>query len=77
MTVECTRRVKVRWGDVDAAGIVFYPRFYEWYDYGCEALFASLVAIFPGFADGQLCASADPPPPATLPRSAPGTAESS
>jgi 4-hydroxybenzoyl-CoA thioesterase len=33
--------VQVRWGDVDAAGIVFYPRFYEWYDYGCEALFAA------------------------------------
>jgi 4-hydroxybenzoyl-CoA thioesterase len=31
----------VRWGDVDAAGIVFYPRFYEWYDHGCEALFAA------------------------------------
>jgi 4-hydroxybenzoyl-CoA thioesterase len=36
-----TSTVQVRWGDVDAAGIVFYPRFYEWYDYGCEALFAS------------------------------------
>ena len=33
--------VQVRWGDVDAAGIAFYPRFYEWYDYGCEALFDS------------------------------------
>ena len=47
MTVECTSRVQVRWGDVDAAGIVFYPRFYEWYDYGCEALFASLGFPWP------------------------------
>jgi acyl-CoA thioesterase FadM len=31
--------VQVRWGDVDPAGIVFYPRFFEWYDLGCEALF--------------------------------------
>jgi 4-hydroxybenzoyl-CoA thioesterase len=33
--------LQVRWGDVDAAGIAFYPRFYEWYDHGCEALFAA------------------------------------
>ena len=37
-----TSEVKVRWGDVDWAGIVFYPRFYEWYDLACEALFDSL-----------------------------------
>ena len=37
----------VRWGDVDAAGIVFYPRFYEWYDFGCEALFAALGLPWP------------------------------
>ena len=47
MTVEHTSTVQVRWGDVDAAGIVFYPRFYEWYDYGCEALFASLGLPWP------------------------------
>jgi 4-hydroxybenzoyl-CoA thioesterase len=39
--------VQVRWGDVDAAGIVFYPRFYEWYDLGCEALFAALGLPWP------------------------------
>ena len=39
--------VQVRWGDVDAAGIAFYPRFYEWYDYGCEALFDSLGLPWP------------------------------
>lgn len=39
--------VPVRWGDVDAAGIVFYPRFFEWYDLGCEALFAALGLPWP------------------------------
>src|SRR3989442_15319375 len=41
------------WGDVDAAGLVFYPRFFEWYDPGCEALFAALgparPAAFPEY----------------------------
>jgi 4-hydroxybenzoyl-CoA thioesterase len=39
--------LQVRWGDVDAAGIAFYPRFYEWYDHGCEALFAALGLPWP------------------------------
>jgi 4-hydroxybenzoyl-CoA thioesterase len=39
--------LQVRWGDVDAAGIVFYPRFYEWYDFGCETLFAALGLPWP------------------------------
>jgi len=42
-----TSTVQVRWGDVDAAGIVFYRRFFEWYDYGCEALFAALGLPWP------------------------------
>lgn len=25
-------RVKVHWGDTDAAGIVFYPNYYKWMD---------------------------------------------
>src|SRR5436189_935251 len=45
--VEHTTTVQVRGGDVDAAGIVFYPRFFEWYDLGCEALFASLGLAWP------------------------------
>ena len=45
--IEHTTTVQVRWGDVDAAGIVFYPRFFEWYDLGCEALFASLGLAWP------------------------------
>jgi 4-hydroxybenzoyl-CoA thioesterase len=47
MSVELTTAVPVRWGDVDAAGIVFYPRFFEWYDLGCEALFAALGLPWP------------------------------
>jgi 4-hydroxybenzoyl-CoA thioesterase len=39
--------IQVRWSDVDAAGIVFYPRFFEWYDLGCETLFASLGLPWP------------------------------
>ena len=45
--VEHTTPVPVRWGDVDAAGIVFYPRFFEWYDLGCETLFAALGLPWP------------------------------
>ena len=45
--VRHTTVVPVRWGDVDAAGIVFYPRFFEWYDLGCEALFAALGLPWP------------------------------
>ena len=42
-----TTEIRVRWGDVDSAGIVFYPRFYEWYDLACEALFDSLGLPWP------------------------------
>jgi 4-hydroxybenzoyl-CoA thioesterase len=45
--VEDTTEVQVRWSDVDPAGVVFYPRFFEWYDLGCEALFASLGLPWP------------------------------
>jgi len=34
--------VKVRWSESDPAGIVFYPRFFEWFDLGTEALFEAL-----------------------------------
>ena len=47
MTVEHRTTIQVRWSDVDAAGIVFYPRFFEWYDLGCETLFASLGMPWP------------------------------
>jgi 4-hydroxybenzoyl-CoA thioesterase len=47
MTVQHATTIQVRWSDVDAAGIVFYPRFFEWYDLGCESLFASLGLPWP------------------------------
>lgn len=45
--VEHTTTVRVRWSDADPAGIVFYPRFFEWYDLGCEALFAAIGLPWP------------------------------
>lgn len=27
-----SRRIEVTWGDCDAAAVVFYPRYYEWFD---------------------------------------------
>jgi len=42
-----TTTVKVRWGDTDPAGIVFYPRFYEWYDLGTESMFEALGQPWP------------------------------
>jgi len=47
MTATHVTTMAVRWGDVDLAGIAFYPRFYEWYDMGCEALFAALGLPWP------------------------------
>jgi 4-hydroxybenzoyl-CoA thioesterase len=47
VTVEHTTRLRARWGDVDAAGIVFYPRFFEWYDLATEALFDALGLPWP------------------------------
>ncbi|MCM3160628.1 thioesterase family protein [Metabacillus litoralis] len=40
---------KVRWGDTDAAGIVFYPNFYKWMD---EATHEYLSAI--GYPSSKL-----------------------
>jgi 4-hydroxybenzoyl-CoA thioesterase len=36
-----TRRILVQWGDCDPAGIVFYPRYFEWFDACTAALFAA------------------------------------
>ena len=38
---------KVRWSEVDAAGIVFYPRFFEWFDLATESLFESIGQPWP------------------------------
>jgi len=45
--VSHTTTLRVRWGDVDPAGIVFYPRFLEWYDLAAETLFESLGLEWP------------------------------
>src|SRR4026208_1225222 len=50
-----TISLKVRWSEADPAGIVFYPRFYEWFDLGTEALFESIGLAWPGvFPAGRL-----------------------
>ena len=36
-----TRKVSVQWGDCDPAGIVWYPRYFEWFDASTVALFAA------------------------------------
>ena len=33
---------RVQWGDTDAAGIVFYPNYFRWFDWGSHELFRSL-----------------------------------
>lgn len=37
-----TLRLRARWSDADPAGIVFYPRFFEWFDTATDALFGAL-----------------------------------
>ena len=35
---------RIMWGDLDALGIVFYPRFYEWFD-GCGHLYFESIGL--------------------------------
>ena len=35
---------KIMWGDLDALGIVFYPRYYEWID-SCGHLFFEAINL--------------------------------
>ena len=35
---------KIKWGDLDSLGIVFYPRFYEWID-ACAHLFFESINL--------------------------------
>ncbi|MBI1736920.1 MAG: acyl-CoA thioesterase [Candidatus Rokubacteria bacterium] len=42
-----TIEMPVRWSESDPAGIAFYPRFFEWYDIGCAALFEGLGMPWP------------------------------
>ena len=42
-------KLQVRWGDTDAAGIVFYPNFYKWMDEATHEFFATI-----GFSTSNL-----------------------
>ncbi len=35
---------KIMWGDLDALQIVFYPRYYEWFD-GCGHMFFDMLGL--------------------------------
>jgi 4-hydroxybenzoyl-CoA thioesterase len=36
---DSVREIEVQWGDLDSAGIVFYPHFFAWADAGTHRLF--------------------------------------
>jgi YbgC/YbaW family acyl-CoA thioester hydrolase len=36
---DTVREIEVQWGDLDSAGIVFYPHFFAWADAGTHQLF--------------------------------------
>ncbi len=41
-SVRHRRNINVTWGDCDAAGVVFYPRYYEWFDASTHAMLAQV-----------------------------------
>jgi YbgC/YbaW family acyl-CoA thioester hydrolase len=47
-----TVTTRVRFGETDAAGIVFYPTFYAWFDVGTSGLLRSALGDLLG-ADGR------------------------
>ena len=51
--VHHTVEIAVRWSESDPSGIAFYPRFFEWYDIACGALFESIdlawAVLFPRY----------------------------
>lgn len=40
-----TRHVQIEWGDCDAAGIVFYPRYFAMFDWSTATLFAHVLGM--------------------------------
>src|SRR5215475_15874114 len=40
-----SRTVRVQWGDCDPAGIVFYPRYFEWFDASTILLFEKATGL--------------------------------
>jgi acyl-CoA thioesterase FadM len=47
VSVSHTIDIRMRWGESDPAGIAFYPRFFEWFDIACAALFDTLALPWP------------------------------
>jgi 4-hydroxybenzoyl-CoA thioesterase len=39
------RTIRVQWGDCDPAGIVFYPRYFEWFDASSILLFEKATGM--------------------------------
>jgi 4-hydroxybenzoyl-CoA thioesterase len=39
------RPIRVQWGDCDPAGIVFYPRYFEWFDASTILLFEKATGL--------------------------------
>lgn len=42
--LECITEQRIRWGDLDSLGIVFYPRYYEWID-ACGHRFFDMAGV--------------------------------
>ena len=40
-----TRQIRVQWGDCDPAGIVYYPRYFEWFDASSILLFEKATGL--------------------------------
>ena len=40
-----TRTIRVQWGDCDPASIVFYPRYFEWFDASTIQLFEKATGL--------------------------------
>jgi 4-hydroxybenzoyl-CoA thioesterase len=45
MTITNRQTVRIRWGDCDPAGIIFYPRYFEIFDAATAALFERALGI--------------------------------
>lgn len=45
MPLTNTRIIRVQWGDCDPAGIVFYPRYFEWFDASTILLFEKATGM--------------------------------
>ena len=46
-----TSEFRIEWAHCDAAGIVFYPHYYTWFDQGTERLFTEHRLSYPELAE--------------------------